>query len=221
MEEYGSQHHLNQAIQKDTIWDVFGKEKIDKESARPSKESMAETSLEKYFSQCRISSCDGDVLKNWWIPNGGKRPTWDMIVLSKDHSHIFLVEAKAHKYEISRQKDKLPENASKKKEKNYSSKENCINAELKDLGGLYNGYYQIANRIAYANYVSKHYGLDVTLILLGFVGDTHFKDAYKTKEEFCESIKKAMNALNLKLPMEKTQENGRRLKIVCESVELR
>lgn len=125
----------------------------------------------------------------WWKPSGGKAPTWDMISLCQINGKeaILLVEAKAHKSELSKSKKQLPKNKqsdnkpSKGSENNHSNievriKEACNNLNTNNTGFNISitSHYQLSNRVAFA-WKLKQLNVPVVLLYLGFTGDTYFK----------------------------------------------
>lgn len=141
----------------------------------------------------------------WWKPSGGKAPTWDMISLCKlkGKDALLLVEAKAHKSELSKSpKTKLKEGATEKAENNLINIGNNIKKACDNLNAKHNGFkisidshYQLSNRVTFGWQLNQ---LDVPVVLLylGFIGDDYFtKDFFKDDLEWKEKFNKYITGI--------------------------
>lgn len=180
--------------------------KVIEDTGIPSKDDSAEKYLETYLNKFKITTKEFNPFKDWWIKNRGKRPTWDYICQATiaGRRGLILLEAKAHKNECNAKKKSKPifsatmsENSFKEKMENHDSITKCITEELGALGGTYIGFYQIANRIAYANKVQRELGVPVLLVFLGFIGDKSFRDSWNKSEEWHSDITKQLRLLNI------------------------
>lgn len=131
--------------------------------------------------------------RNWWIKHGSRTPQWDIISKCKidGKEGILLVEAKAHKSEVTGDKGKMQIDENKKKDNhqqiyeaieqaNYSinKNNNGVNAKLS-----IDTCYQLSNRVASAWWLASQ-GIPVVLIYLGFKDDNDFKDKFNSEEEW-------------------------------------
>lgn len=215
--KYGSKYWLNKLIASDSLDKEL--ERIDgirvikgtgvpvtRNSTESPIEKLKENWLETYLASHKIINNEHPFCC-WWVEHKEKRPTWDYICQATmgGKEGLILLEAKAHRNETSRSKKQEP----KKKEKttddsfeimknNHIRIENNITSQLNELGGEYSGYYQISNRIAYANKVRKTLELPVLLVFLGFINmDSHFPDRFMTKPKWEDKIEEALRSLKL------------------------
>jgi hypothetical protein len=202
-ETHGSQHWLlniiDNGVLKALLEKSIGATVVDGTGRPVSKCAPAEKSLESYVSEYHlITESKQEYFDKWWIMHRGKRPTWDYICKAKidGKDGLIIVEAKAHKSECGKKKKVLSEDANVYQKENHDHIENAIEKEIKSLGGQYSGYYQIANRIAYANHI-REYGVPTVLVFLGFIGDDCFDDPWKTEDEWKADITRHIGELSL------------------------
>lgn len=180
--------------------------KVIEDTGVPTRNESAEKYLETYLKEFMITTEEFNPFKNWWIPNRGNRPTWDYICQATiaGRKGLILLEAKAHKNECNAKRKSKPilsatmsEKSFKEKLENHDSIIKCITEELGELGGSYAGYYQIVNRIAYANKAQRELEMPVLLVFLGFIGDKSFGDNWNKPEEWQRDIAKQLRLLNV------------------------
>lgn len=211
MKTYGSQFRLMELIrtnQLEPLLNSVNQLKVHSATGVPKNTSPAENSLEKYLKNSGVNMTP---FEKWWAPHGGKTPTFDYLCQAEinGQSGYVLLEAKAHKYETSSLCKKAPtigDPSFKKKMDNHLSIQQRIKEELDSLGGYYKpsqtgsyvGYYQVANRIAYANFTSRMLNKPVILIFLGFVGETDFKpDYFRTSTDWENHMRKILDLFSL------------------------
>ncbi len=141
----------------------------------------------------------GNEFTRWWIEFGSRTPQWDIISKCKINGTdgILLVEAKAHKSEITGDKGKKIENEPKKI-KNHNHIKAAINKanesinELNDSANLklnIDVCYQLSNRVASTWWLASH-NIPVTLIYLGFLNDNYFKDKFQSDKDWQNCFEK-------------------------------
>ena len=180
--------------------------KVIEDTGVPSTKDLSEKQLETYLKDFKMINDAFNPFKGWWIPNRGHRKNWDYICQATivGHKGLILLEAKAHKSECNAKEKPNPklsaatsEKSFKKKQENHDSITKCITEELGALGGTYAGFYQDANRIAYANKAQRELGVPVLMVFLGFIGDKSFRDGWNKSDEWQSDIRKQLRLLNL------------------------
>lgn len=206
---YGSKYWLSKMINSGLLVDeleAIPGVKIFSGTGVPSKEKPSEKSLEKFLVDEGIIGKDHP-LYSWWATHPAKKATWDYICLAEIQGiqGIILLEAKAHKGETSKS-GKAPPVQGKvthydQAVRNHMQIEMNIKDEFNRLGKCYqasiNGYYQIANRIAYSSKAHAALGMPVLLVFFGFIGDAHFKDFWTNETVWQNDINACLNALDL------------------------
>lgn len=127
-------------------------------------------------------------IEKFWPKRGG--PHWDSIAITQQNK-IILVEAKAHRSEVK-------SNTKVKSEKSIALIKESLKATKKWLGITCNEdwrkcYYQMSNRLTHLHFLKKVCDLDVYLVYVYFLGDTHFSDKVDTVEKWKEIIKNEKN----------------------------
>ncbi len=207
---YGSQYWLRKLILQGALNDEL-KEQLRLETIKgpcvPSADNFSEQSVETYLVACGMID-KGHDFNNWWVGSRGKKATWDYICQAEINGKngLILLEAKAHKSETSKQW-KAPPDRSKVKnygqaQANHDKIERNIDIEFEQLslpkGTKIREYYQIANRIAYANKVCHVLGMPVLLVFLGFINDPHFKrDCWKSADEWQHNMQGYLKTLGM------------------------
>ena len=151
------------------------------------KESTLSTYLSKKWGDPKLSVS----FRNWWIKHGSRTPQWDLISKCKINGvdGLLLVEAKAHKSEVTGDKGKKHP-----KERKSLENHDQINNAVQEAGKLINNLntditvnlsiencYQLSNRIACAWWLASH-NIPVVLLYLGFLNETYFKDKFQSDE---------------------------------------
>jgi len=208
--EHGSQYWLGKMIDNDSLIDKLEEipgVKIINGSSVPSKGKRSEQFLETFLVDKKII-CDEHPFRSWWVSHPGKSPTYDFICLAeiRGEKGIILLEAKAHKRETNKKGKELPVRGKRKDYdqacRNHKQIELNIKNEFMRLGKRYQGgYYQIANRIAYASKAHAVLNMPVLLVFFGFIGDCHFSDCWKNEPSWQEDINSYLKALDLPLAM--------------------
>lgn len=162
----------------------------------PSKEDHIERELKTYLKNKGYGLEEVEYLSKWW-PNSG--PVWDYICKAKfnEKEGLILLEAKSHKGETKGQKKPTPDPKLKQSLINHQNIEDNITSEFSELGGAYKGYYQIANRITFANKARKVLRQPVLLVILGFINDKSFNDYYSSCGEWQDDMKACLRTLQL------------------------
>lgn len=214
---YGSRYWLYRLIDNDddkisSELDQIPGVKVIRGSGVPSKGSQSEKSLEKFLTDAGLITKEHEFY-NWWVQYPGKKPTWDYICRAEidGKSGLILLEAKAHKGETTKTGKARPVRGKVKDVEqanvNYDQIERNIIDEFRRLGKSYhtegNGYYQIANRIAYASKIHSILGVPVLLVFFGFIGDCHFPDKWENEEIWKADMKSCFKALNITYPLER------------------
>lgn len=124
----------------------------------------------------RLGVKDKVISKSFWPKNG---PVWDGLAKAKDkdgNDVILLIEAKAHTDELNSTMKATSEksidvitNSLEKLRVKYNISNEC-------KGCFENKYYQLANRLAYMDYLNSELGIKTFLVLINFADDsTHIK----------------------------------------------
>ncbi len=118
-------------------------------------------------------------IENWWLvhTNNVNTPNWDLACIAEIHNQagLILVEAKAHKAELSRQVKSYDQKNPRSRDNHYKII-NAIDEANKGLSELsklkFNlsdkSPYQLTNRFAWSWFLAKH-GIPVVLAYLGFI----------------------------------------------------
>jgi hypothetical protein len=153
-----------------------------------------EAQLETFGPACLPKHPAWAQLTKWWLKHegGANTPNWD-IALScelEGKSGLILVEAKAHKNELSKQGKKPDADASANSLANHAQITAAIDEACKGLGLLEkqatiscDSHYQLANRLAFTWKLAT-LGIPTVLIYLGFIGDTGMKDPFLTRTDW-------------------------------------
>lgn len=174
--------------------------KVFPDTGVPSKDDQTERELKTYLKNKGYGLEEVECLSKWW-PNSG--PVWDYICKVKLNGKegLLLLEAKSHKGETKKARKPAPDPNRvvdfNKATKNHQGIERNITSEFGKLGGAYKGYYQIANRIAFANKARDVLEKPVLLVFLGFIDDKSFDDYYKSCEEWKKDMKACLRKLQL------------------------
>lgn len=202
-ETHGSQYRLLTIIESgeltELIESIAGVTVIANTGVPKSKGTPAEKSLESYIRENNlITESKQECFDKWWIEHRGKRPTWDYVCEAKidGQDGLILVEAKAQKSECGKKKKVLSKDANVYQKGNHDHIENAIETEISSLCGQYSGYYQIANRIAYANRI-RELGIPVILIFLGFLGDSGSNGQWETEDKWKSDMWEIIDKLSL------------------------
>jgi hypothetical protein len=124
-------------------------------------------------------------IRSWWLVSKKKAntPNWDLISTCKINgvNGLLLIEAKAHKNELSIDGKKLKKN-SNNSIANHNRITEAINEARLALVKQYNSIdisvdscYQLSNRIAYSWWLAKH-KIPVILLYVGFLNAEDVKD---------------------------------------------
>lgn len=207
--KYGSRYWLCKLIDKgllDTEIERIPGVKTEVGGGKPAPGEPQEMWLETYLKKNKMIQ-DDDPFLTWWVPSAGKKATWDYICRAEINGKkgLILLEAKAHKGETNKKGDipHVPGKAtdSNKAGRNFRQKEQNIKEEFKKFDIAYDasvhGYYQVANRIAYASRIHSVLNIPVLLIFLGFIGDAHFKDKWENEAAWLKDMNAYLKALSL------------------------
>lgn len=188
----------------DSLLETIPGVKITPNTGVPSKDDPTERELKTYLKEKGFVSEKITSISKWW-PNSG--PVWDYVCQAKFNGAdgLILLEAKAHKSETNKAKKAEPDRDKvkdlKKAENNHTTIEQNINKELAQLRGVdnvtYEGFYQVANRIAYANKARQVFGMPILLVFLGFIGDKSFKDSWKHADQWKNEILSHLDVLKV------------------------
>lgn len=148
----------------------------------------------------------GISFRNWWIKHGSRTPQWDLIskCTIDGVDGLLLVEAKAHKSEVTGDKGKKYPKEGKSVENHKHINEaiheasnsiNNLNADAKVTLSISNCY-QLSNRVACAWWLASH-NIPVVLLYLGFLNDTDFKDKFESDETWQKCFKKHANNIGI------------------------
>lgn len=162
----------------------------------PSKDDSTERELKTYLKEYGFDSKKTANIAEWWPKSG---PKWDYICQAKINGSdgIILVEAKAHR----------SESGGKCSAKSIDSRNRIKSALQATHAALapwqtyneeawFTKYYQIANRIAFANKTHQVFGMPILLVFLGFLHDTTFnQDALN--DTWKEDMRSYLQALNI------------------------
>ncbi|PLX92377.1 MAG: hypothetical protein C0621_09610 [Desulfuromonas sp.] len=143
-------------------------------------------------------------LSSWWLEINSPRantPNWDIASTCTigGKKGLLLVEAKAHRSELSNEGKRMKKDASENSKKNHARIGNCIKAASQKLTEATNvgfslsteEHYQMSNRFAWA-YKLTELGYPVILLYLGFIDaeemsygkkQNTFKDENEWKKE--------------------------------------
>ena len=134
---------------------------------------------------------DVERVNNWWLPPQQRKvrgATWDLLSTCRVNGRngLLLVEAKAHKTELSFAGKNLKPSASEQSKLNHTHIAGALqeaNCGLRSLLGdevnlSIESHYQLANRLAWT-WKLADCGVPVVLLYLGFTGDTYFADHFK------------------------------------------
>jgi hypothetical protein len=146
---------------------------------RANPDQWNEWKLENYLRAFPINQNPDALPSSWWIRHRGNRPNWDLIcrITVAGQPGLLLVEAKAHKGEMSEQDKKgPPEDDSADGKRNDIQIRERIDETNRQLGTLGIGefhlsadnHYQLANRIAYATKMAVS-GIPTVLLYLGWL----------------------------------------------------
>lgn len=138
----------------------------------PNKEVTLSSFLRQNFDPKKA-----DAVTNWWIKKGSATPKWDLISTCKIDGKrgILLVEAKAHKGELKKDKQKI---SKKPSDGTVANLEHIITAiaeantkienEISGICLSTENCYQFSNRVAHAWWLANQ-GIPVVLMYLGFL----------------------------------------------------
>lgn len=207
----GSKKHILNLIDSNDFIDIintilwpYNAYVSDKNTVQPKgRNDAAEYGLQAFINKHNLAHTFPQLndfnFNNWWMPSGGKAPTWDMLSLCQINGKegILLVEAKAHVGEFSKSgKPALREGCSSGSYTNHTKIEHCIQDACNHLKSSYNGFhisvnqhYQLSNRIAFA-WQLQQLNVPVVLLYLGFTGDTYFKDYFKDGHHWKSEFRK-------------------------------
>ena len=142
----------------------------------------------------------GENILRWWIKYGSRGPNWDFLSTCtiKGEKGLLLVEAKAHKSELSNSKKRLDKDANDKSKVNHSKIEEAIlqanTAINKQVDGVCisrDKCYQLSNRVAHAWWLANQ-GIPVVLLYLGFLNckdmDNSKNKLFKTDQDWQTSF---------------------------------
>lgn len=149
----------------------------------PNKEVTLSTFLRQNFDSQKAT----DITK-WWIKYGNATPKWDLIYKCTidGKEGILLVEAKAHKGELKKDKKSKPKPGnSETNHEQIGEVIDTVNEIIKnkiksnDIKLSRDNCYQFSNRVAHAWWLANQ-GIPVVLLYLGFLNVTDMEDKYKT-----------------------------------------
>jgi hypothetical protein len=139
-------------------------------------------------------------VEDWWLehPKNANTPNWDIACIAEIHgrSGLILVEAKAHKSELSRETKKSNNAGSKNSQENHTKIMNQIigaSKELRSISGLeFNlnerSPYQLSNRFAWSWFLATH-GIPIVLVYLGFIKAYEMEqNLFYSHEDFVHSV---------------------------------
>ena len=167
----------------------------------PSKEYQKERELKTYLDNQGYNHEEVECISKWWP---SRSPVWDFICKANLNGveGLILLEAKSHKDETKKARKPAPDLKNvvdfEQATMNHQRIEENINNEFSELGGVYTGYYQIANRVAFANKVRKVLNIPVLLVFLGFINDDDFKkNKWISKMDWDEDMMTYLRTLHL------------------------
>ncbi len=140
-------------------------------------------------------------IRNWWLASDRKAntPNWDFLSTCKINgaNGLLLVEAKAHKNELSINGKKLDKDSSKDSIANHKRITDAINESCVALKNQHHRInisvercYQLSNRIAYSWWLAKHQ-IPVILVYIGFLNAEDVNDIgepFKTNDDWTLSF---------------------------------
>lgn len=143
--------------------------------------SSKEVTLSTFLRQ-NFDPKKADAITKWWIEHGTATPKWDLIstcTIDKERG-ILLVEAKAHKGELKKDKKSKPTSENSKiNHKKIGKAIAEVNTKLeKEISGIClstENCYQFSNRVAHAWWLANH-GIPVVLLYLGFLNVNDLND---------------------------------------------
>uniref|UniRef100_UPI00404A6732 hypothetical protein n=1 Tax=Flavobacterium sp. TaxID=239 RepID=UPI00404A6732 len=148
----------------------------------PNKEVTLSTFIRQNFDAKKATN-----LTKWWIKHGTATPKWDLIsTCTIDGKRgILLVEAKAHKGELKKDKKLLKKGSSIETEQNHEHIESVIDDvkkqlknEIIDIAISRDNCYQFSNRVAHSWWLANQ-GIPVVLLYLGFLNVDDMENKYK------------------------------------------
>lgn len=152
------------------------------------KEVSILTFLKSHSNLFNINPSYINEFKTWWVVYKGKFPTWDYIASATINGKkgIVLIEAKSHVDEFDTNGKKIKETASEASHVNHKQITEAIEKARDSINKLnrteikisIDNCYQLSNRIAQSWWLASH-GIPVTLVYLGFIGDTSMANNYK------------------------------------------
>jgi hypothetical protein len=167
--------------------------------------SIAENFVEELLKQNQGSSFNNYVdfkkkIEDWWLehPKNANTPNWDIACIAEIHgrSGLILVEAKAHKSELSRETKKSYNTDSINSKQNHEKIMDQIkeaSKELRSISGLdfnlnEHSPYQLSNRFAWSWFLAKN-GIPVVLVYLGFIKANELEQKlFDSHEDFVNSV---------------------------------
>jgi hypothetical protein len=143
--------------------------------------SPKEARLEKFGPSWMPGNRAWPAIKDWWLchKKGANTPNWDIAVGCEIEGRLglVLVEAKAHKSELSKAGKPKRSNASKKSLENHDHIASAIEKAQSGWQNFNKGvhitrdsHYQLANRLAFTWKLAS-LKIPVILVYLGFTGD--------------------------------------------------
>jgi hypothetical protein len=171
-------------------------------SSNHPKEATLSTYLTNIWRNPKLSIS----FRNWWIRHGSRTPQWDLISKCKINGAdgILLVEAKAHKSEVTGDKGKRLHKEGKSEENDRKINEAMHEASISinnfnvgfDVNLSIENCYQLSNRVACAWWFASH-NIPVVLLYLGFLNDTNFKDKFESYETWQKCFDKHANIIGI------------------------
>jgi hypothetical protein len=186
----------------DTNTFIENKDSIYPKGSNQPNEKTLSTFLKDVWNDKKLGA---DFIK-WWIEFGSRTPQWDIISKCKidGKEGILLVEAKAHKSEVTGDKGKKQIDENKKAENHKHIKaaieqaNNSINENNTGINAKLSidTCYQLSNRVASAWWLASN-DIPVVLIYLGFLKDDDFNDKFTSKEEWQNCIEKHIERVGI------------------------
>ena len=167
--------------------------------------SIAKSFVEKLLKLNQGTSFNNyDVFKEkiegWWLkhPKNANTPNWDIACIAEIHgrSGLILVEAKAHKSELSRETKKSYNTDSINSKQNHEKIMDQIKEASKKLGSISgldfnlneHSPYQLSNRFAWCWFLATN-GIPIVLVYLGFIKANEMeRKLFESHEDVVNSV---------------------------------
>lgn len=158
----------------------------------PSKDYQKERELKTHLDNQGYNHEEVECISKWWP---SRSPVWDFICKANLNGEegLILLEAKSHKGETKKARKPAPDPKNvfdlEQATMNHQRIEENINKEINELGGVYSGYYQIANRVSFAIKARKVLKKPVLLVFIGYILVNYFgNDNFKSSEDWHDAM---------------------------------